>query len=86
MPSSAPSPRRILVVKLGAFGDFVVALAAMTAIRQAHAGAHITLLTTPPFVGLAEASGLFDVVRGDGRPSGFAGQLRLALDLRRGRF
>lgn len=86
MSSSAPSPRRILVVKLGAFGDFVVALAAMKAIRQTHADAHITLLTTPPFVGLAEASGLFDVVRGDGRPSGFAGQVRLALDLRRAGF
>lgn len=83
MSPSSPSLRRILVIKLGAFGDFVVALAAMKAIRGAHAHAEITLLTTPPFAGMARASGLFDRVREDGRPSGFGGQLRLAQELRR---
>src|SRR5580704_2648292 len=40
---------KILVIKLGALGDFVQALAAMEHIRAAHPKAHITLLTTPPF-------------------------------------
>ena len=40
--------RRILVIKLGALGDFVQALRAMAEIRRAHPGAKITLLTTPP--------------------------------------
>ena len=44
---------RILIVKLSALGDFVLALAAMKKIRQAHPKAHITLLTTPPFEALA---------------------------------
>lgn len=83
--STAP-PRRILVIKLGAFGDFIVALAAMKAIREAHADAHVTLLTTPPFAGVARASGLFDTVRDDGRPRGVLGQMALARTLRRARF
>ena len=49
---------RILVIKLGALGDFVLALAAMKHIRQAHPNSQITLLTTPPFEGLARASGV----------------------------
>ena len=48
--SEAPGPpaERILVIKLSALGDFVQALAAMKRIREAHPGARITLLTTPP--------------------------------------
>ena len=38
----------ILIIKLGALGDFVLALAAMKRIRLAHPEAKITLLTTPP--------------------------------------
>lgn len=90
MPSTDPSaaatpsgPRRVLLVKLGAFGDFVVALAHMKAVRNAHPGAHITLLTTPAFAGLGRACGLFDAVREDGRPKGIGGQLALAWNLRR---
>ena len=40
---------KILVIKLGALGDFVLAMAAMRKIREAHPDDHITLLTTPPF-------------------------------------
>lgn len=83
MPSSSRPVRRVLVIKLGAFGDFVVALAAMKGIRAAHPQAEITLLTTPPYAGMARASGLFDTVREDGRPRGLRGQIALALDLRR---
>lgn len=86
-PASPPfEVRRVLVIKLGAFGDFIVALAAMRAIRDTHPAAEITLLTTPPFAGMARASGLFDMVRKDGRPKGLGAQVRLALDLRRHRF
>ena len=47
---------KVLVIKLGALGDFVQALAAMAHIRAAHPKARITLLTTPEFEGLARAS------------------------------
>jgi len=67
MPSE-PSPR-ILVIKLSAFGDFVLSIASFQAIRAHHPGAHITLLTTAPFRRLAEASGCFDAVWIDRRPA-----------------
>jgi ADP-heptose:LPS heptosyltransferase len=62
--------RRILVIKLSALGDFVLALAAMKKIREVHRRAHITLLTTQPFVELARASPYFNAVETDGRPEG----------------
>lgn len=61
---------KVLVIKLGALGDFVLALAAMKHIRLAHPKARITLLTTPPFEALAQASGYFNAVETDGRPEG----------------
>ena len=59
---------KVLVIKLGALGDFVLALAAMRHIRAAHPQARITLLTIPPFEALARASGYFDLIEADGRP------------------
>ncbi len=59
---------RILVIKLSALGDFVQATGPMKAIRAAHPGAHITLLTTAPFVSMGRATGWFDEVWSDGRP------------------
>ena len=59
---------RILVIKLSALGDFVLALAAMKKIRAAHAKAHITLLTTPPFEALARICPYFNAVDTGGRP------------------
>ncbi|MBI1406616.1 MAG: ADP-heptose--LPS heptosyltransferase [Caulobacter sp.] len=41
----------------------------MKAIRAAHPDARITLLTTPPFEAMARATGWFDEVWTDGRPS-----------------
>jgi ADP-heptose:LPS heptosyltransferase len=61
---------KILVIKLSALGDFVLALAAMKKIREAHRKAHITLLTTAPFEALAKASPYFNAVDTDGRPEG----------------
>ena len=63
---------RILVIKLSALGDFVLALAAMKKIREAHPKAHITLLTTPPFEALAKICPYFNAVDTGGRPESFA--------------
>ena len=57
--ASSPNPN-ILVIKLGALGDFVQALGPMQAIRAHHKNVRVDLLTTPPYAELAEASGLFD--------------------------
>ena len=62
---------RILIIKLSALGDFVLALAAMKKIRQAHPKAHITLLTTPPFEALAKVCPYFNAVDTGGRPESF---------------
>jgi ADP-heptose:LPS heptosyltransferase len=59
---------RILVIKLGALGDFIQALQAFQAIRRHHADAEITLMTTAPFETLAYACGWFDRVWIDPRP------------------
>jgi ADP-heptose:LPS heptosyltransferase len=77
---------KILVIKLGALGDFVQALAAMEHIRAAHPKAHITLLTTPPFEALARASPYFNDVETDGRPEGFGDAVSMIRRLRRARY
>jgi ADP-heptose:LPS heptosyltransferase len=60
---------RILVIRLGALGDFVLSFAAFAAIRAQHPGAEITLLTTPPFADLGRRAPWFDRVEIDARPS-----------------
>jgi len=60
--------QNILVIKLGALGDFVQALGPMAAIRRHHPGANITLLTTEPFAGFGRECGYFDRVWVDERP------------------
>lgn len=59
---------KILVIKLGALGDFIQALGPMAAIRRHHPGAAITLLTTAPYAGMARECGYFDHVWTDARP------------------
>jgi ADP-heptose:LPS heptosyltransferase len=76
----------ILVIKLSALGDFVMAFPAFARIRAAHPDAHITLLTTPPFETLARLSPYFDHVDTDGRPQSLPAWLALATRLRRARF
>jgi ADP-heptose:LPS heptosyltransferase len=58
----------ILVIKHGALGDIILAFPAMAAIRAAHPGATITLLTTPPYAKLLAASRWFNRVEVDTRP------------------
>lgn len=59
--------RRILVIKLGALGDFVQATAAFADIRSHEKSAHITLLTTPAFKAWAEKMPWFDTIIYDTR-------------------
>lgn len=56
------SDERILIIKLGALGDFVQALGPMAAIRRHHADASMVLLTSKAYVDFAQASGLFDEI------------------------
>ncbi len=62
---------KILVIKLGALGDFIQALGPMKAIKHHHKKAHITLLTTKSFADFAQKCGYFDEVLIDKRPRWF---------------
>jgi ADP-heptose:LPS heptosyltransferase len=70
---------RILVIRLGALGDFVLSFGPFAAIRAQHPGAEITLLTTAPYAELARAAPWFDRVVVDARPPAWhvGGLLRL---------
>ena len=80
--------RRILVIKLSALGDVVLATGAFQAIRAHHADDRLTLLTTAAYAGFIGASGWFDEVLVDERPAAWrvAAWLALARRLRAGRF
>jgi ADP-heptose:LPS heptosyltransferase len=78
--------KSILVIKLSALGDFVMAFPAFARIRAAHPDAHITLLTTQPFETLARLSPYFDQVETDGRPKGLPAWLGLIGRLRGAKF
>ena len=45
-PNPGDTLRRVLLIKLGALGDFMQALGAMRVVRATHPSARITLLTT----------------------------------------
>ena len=81
-----PEIKKILVIKLSALGDFVLALAAIKKIREVHRQAHVTLLTTPPFEALAKASPYFNAVEIDGKPEGMSEWLGLRTRLKRARY
>jgi ADP-heptose:LPS heptosyltransferase len=75
---------RVLVIRLGALGDFVLSFGPFAAIHAHHAADHITLLTTAPFADLARAAPWFDRVEIDARPRPWdlPGLLRLRRQLR----
>lgn len=84
-----PMPRkaeRVLIIKLGALGDFIQALAAMKMIHDYHLGARLTLLTTPPFEAFADACPFVDVVEADGRPKDAAATAQLLQRLRTAKY
>lgn len=60
--------QKILVIKLGALGDFIQAAGPFEAIRLHHQAEHITLLTSPEFADIAIASPWFDHVKVDDKP------------------
>ena len=62
-----PSPQRLLVIKHGALGDIVQGFGAFASLRAGHPNAHIALLTTAPFVELANMMPWFDEVLVDCR-------------------
>ncbi len=78
--------QRILVIKLSALGDFVLAFAAVKHIRESHPRAQITLLTTPAYETLARLTPYFDSVQTDGKPDSFGGWLELRSRLKQARY
>lgn len=81
-------PDSVLVIRLGALGDFILSAGPFAAIRARHPNAQITVLTTQPFAALATASPWFDAVWIDRRPKlwNVAGLLDLRRKLRHGHF
>ena len=63
-----PEPR-ILIIKLGALGNVVLAMNAFAAIRAFHATARISLLTTSPYADWLRQAPWFDEVLVDTRPA-----------------
>jgi ADP-heptose:LPS heptosyltransferase len=59
---------RILVIKLGALGDVVLAMGPFAAIRRHHPAAHIVLLTSAAYADFLRPSGWFDEIWTDDRP------------------
>ena len=82
--------KKVLVIQTGSIGEFVLSLAAMKRIRQAHPHARITLLTTPPFEALAKSSPYFNEVLTEAirdiSENGYDNPVRLQEWLRRLRF
>jgi ADP-heptose:LPS heptosyltransferase len=80
--------RHILIIKLGALGDFVQALAPVPAIRRHHVDDRLSLLTTRRYADFARQAGLFDEILIDRRPgwSDLPGWLALRHMLRGGGF
>lgn len=80
------SAKRVLVIKLSALGDFMLALGAIKAVREAHPAARITLLTTPPFKSFAEKCPYIDTVETDGRPDGVRATRELIARIRKQKY
>ncbi len=83
-----PQQEKILIIKLGALGDFIQALGLMAAIRAHHPNADITLLTTDPYVSMGRACGYVDHIWTDEKPKIFniKGWMELRRRLNEGNF
>lgn len=79
---------RVLIIKLGALGDFVISVGGMLSLRKKHPNARFTLMTGSLYVNIARHMGLFDDYIIDNRNSywDFADKLRLARQLKKGKF
>lgn len=78
--------KRILVIKLGALGDFIMAQPAFRAIRSHHAENEVSLLTIPGLVDLGRRCALFDAIIEDPRAPPPLGYWRIARRLGQTRF
>ena len=87
-PRAEAGPAGIMVVKLGAFGNIVLSLAAFAAIRRHHADARISVLTSARYADWLRTFPYFDEVLVDPRPRWWdlAGQRRLGRMLAEGHF
>jgi len=87
-PPGSPAAERILVIKLGALGDIVLALGPFAAIRRHHPDARVTLLTSKPYAAFLSGSCWFDDIWIDDRPPPWRADrwLRQRARLRAGRF
>jgi len=54
---------RILIIRGGAIGDFILTLPAIRLIRESIPGAHVEVLGYPSIIGLAKAGGLAEATR-----------------------
>ncbi|MGD9600183.1 MAG: glycosyltransferase family 9 protein [Gammaproteobacteria bacterium] len=77
---------RILIIKLGALGDFFMAQPALRTLRAHHRHDELVLLTIPALESLAVMSGLFDEVWCDPRGRWPSGHWRMARRLAGGGF
>lgn len=66
-----PQPQRILFLRGGALGDFLLTLPAIRAVREAFPAAHLSLLASPAHGNVARWLGLADEIR-DLDSAGFA--------------
>ncbi|MEM9669835.1 MAG: glycosyltransferase family 9 protein [Pseudomonadota bacterium] len=78
--------KRVLIIKLSALGDFMLALGAIKAVREFHPAAQVTLLTTPAFKSFSEKCPYIDVVETDGRPDGVRATRELIARIRKQKF
>ena len=85
---SEQAEQNILVVKLGAFGNIILSLAAFAAVRHHHARARISVLTSASYAGWLASFPYFDHVMVDPRPAWWdlGGLRRLRRMLIDGRF
>lgn len=60
---------KILIIKHGALGDFVLSVGTMCHIREMHPEASLSLMTMSPFVAMARQMNMFDEYIIDNRPS-----------------
>lgn len=63
---------KILIIKHGALGDFVISMGNMRLIRERHPKAEMTLVTMQPFAELARQTGFFSEIIIDNRPSSWS--------------
>lgn len=88
MARTEATQENVLVVKLGAFGNIVLSMAAFAAIRLHHPNARISVLTSADYAAWLRTFPYFDAVLADPRPSlwDLAGLSRLGKTLTEGRF